>query len=99
MNVVVDTQRLGQEAGTLSGQRPALVSACDQVSGAVANALDSCGTVNDDGLRGALARLNEAWGYEITAISGDIATTAGLMSGLAAAYEQADSQGANSLNT
>lgn len=99
VNVVVDTQDLGQQARILGGQASALASVQDEVGSAVANALGSCGTVNDDGLRGALTRLGEAWGFEITAISSDITTVAGLMSGLAKAYAQLDSQGAAVLNT
>jgi hypothetical protein len=97
-SVAVDTQGLGEEAGTLGGQVSALATARDEVGSAVANALGSCGTVNDDGLRGALSQLSEAWGFEIPAISSDIATAAGLMRGLASAYAQLDSQGAAALN-
>jgi hypothetical protein len=97
MDLNVDTGRLGQEAGTLGGQGSPLAQATDDLSTAVASALDNCGTVNDDGLRGALTRFGEAWGFEVAAIASDIAATSGVMSGLAQAYAQADSQGASAL--
>jgi hypothetical protein len=98
VNVVVDAQGLGQQAGTLGGQASPLGSAGDEVRSATANALGSCGTVNDDGLRGALTLLSEAWSFEIAAVSSDIGTAASLMSGLARAYAQVDGQGSAALN-
>lgn len=99
MDISVDTGRLGQQAEVLGGQGSAQNGARDELSSAVAAALGSCGTVNDDGLRGALTRLSEAWGFEVAAITSDITTAAGVMNGLAQAYAQLDSAGANALNS
>jgi hypothetical protein len=99
VTIDVDTGRLGQEAGTLGTQGSPLSAVRDQVSTATATALGSCGSVNDDSLRGALKRLSDAWGYEVAAISNDIATTSGVMTALAQAYGQLDSQGATAINS
>lgn len=98
MTISVDTGRLGQEAGTLGSQGSSLGQARDALGSGTATAIGSCGTVSDDGLKGALQRLGEAWGFEVAAIGNDIATTAGAMNALAQAYSQLDSQSASAIN-
>jgi hypothetical protein len=98
MTIDVDTGRLGQEAGTLSGQGPPLSHARDELGSAAGTAIGSCGSVNDEGLRSALQRLSEAWGYEVAAIGSDISATSSVMTALAQAYAQLDSQGATAIN-
>jgi hypothetical protein len=94
----VDTGRLGQEAGTLGGQLSSLGQVRGELSSATGTAVNSCGSVTDDGLHGALQNLSEAWGYEIAAIGGDIGSLAQIMNGLAQAYSQLDGRGAAAVN-
>jgi hypothetical protein len=94
----VDTGRLSQEAGTLDGQLSPLSQVRDSVSAGVSVATNSCGSVSDDGLRGALRNLGDAWGYEVAAIGGDLGSLAQVMNGLAQAYAQLDASGATAVN-
>jgi hypothetical protein len=94
----VDTGRLGQEAGTLGNQVSALSQVPDEVSNASATATNSCGSVDDGGLRGALQNLSAAWGYEVAAIGSDLGSLSSIMSGLAQAYAQLDGQGATAVD-
>ncbi len=98
MTIDVDTGRLGQEAGTLGGQGPPLSQARDELASAAGTAIGSCGSVNDEGLRGALQGLSEAWGYEVAAIGSDISVTSSVMTALAQAYAQLDRQGATAIS-
>jgi hypothetical protein len=98
MTIDVDTGRLGHEAGTLSGQGSPLTQIRDALVSAAGTAIGSCGSVNDEGLRGALQRLSEAWGYEVAAVGSDISATSIVMTALAQAYTQLDSQGAIAIN-
>lgn len=94
----VDTGRLGQEAGTLGGQLSSLGEAGNGLTTGTATAMGALGTVNDDGLQGALQRLSAAWGYEIAAISSDVSVVSAVMNDLAQAYAQEDNQGAATIN-
>jgi hypothetical protein len=99
MTISVDTGRLGQEAGTLGSQGSSLEQAREALGSGTAIAIGNCGTVNDDGLKGALQRLSEAWGFEVAAIGNDIVTTSGVMNALAQAYSQLDTQSANAIDS
>jgi hypothetical protein len=94
----VDPGRLGQAAGTLGVQAGSANHARDQLTQGAARAQGSCGSVNDNGLHSALARLSDAWGYEIAAVGSDLASMSDLMNGLAQAYAQLDSQGSTQIN-
>lgn len=94
----VDTGRLGQEAGTLGGQAAPLGGASAELVTGAAAAMGALGSVNDDGLHGALQRLSDAWKYEIAAISSDLTSVSAVMNGLARAYAQQDSQGAATIS-
>jgi hypothetical protein len=94
----VDPERLGQEAETLGGQVSATDTARDELTRATATAQGSCGSVSDGGLHSALRQLDEAWGYEITAIGSDMASVASLMKRLSQAYAKLDGQGAAQIN-
>lgn len=98
MTIDVDTGRLGHEAGTLSGQNSPLTQIRDELRSAAGTAIGSCGSMNDEGLRGALQRLSEAWRYEVAAIGSDISATSSVMSALAQAYAQVDGQGTTAIN-
>jgi len=98
MTIDVDTGRLGQEAGTLSGQPALLSQVREELGNAASLAMASCGSVSDEGLRGALQMLGTAWGYEVAAIGSDIGATSSVMSALAQAYAQLDSQGAAAID-
>ena len=60
--------------------------------------MSALGSVNDDGLHGALQRLGDVWKYEIAAISSDLGSLSAVMNGLAQAYAQGDTQGAAVIN-
>jgi hypothetical protein len=98
MTIDVDTGRLGQEAGALSTQTAPLSQVRDGLRHATATAMNSCGSVNDEGLHGALQRLGDAWEYEVAAIGSDIGASSSVMNALAQAYAQLDSQGAIAIN-
>ena len=97
-SLYVDTGRLGQEAGTLGGQRSSLGDAGSGLTMGAATAMGALGTVNDGGLQAALQRLSDAWAYEVAAISTDISVVSAVMNDLAQAYAQEDSQGAATIN-
>lgn len=97
MDIQVDAGRLGQEAGALGAQGSWLDQARDDLSAACSVAGNSCGSVNDDGLRQALQNLSTAWGFETAAVGNDISSVAGVMTALARLYTQVDAQGAQVL--
>jgi len=94
----VDTERLGQEAGTLGGQVSPLGEASSDLTTGTATVMGALGSMNDDGLQGALQRLSDAWAYEVAAISSDVNVVSAVMNDLAQAYAQGDSQGAATIN-